>query len=63
MFNTLRATACGHDLVCVANLFPTQKQESDSFMYQTVGVEVTPLIAQCLGVPILRREIKGTSLN
>ena len=28
-----------------------------------MGVELTPLIAECLQVPILRREIGGTALN
>jgi len=32
-------------------------------MYQTVGVEIVPAIAECLGVPILRKAIKGKSLN
>ena len=32
-------------------------------MYQTVGVEITPLIAQCLNVPIVRRQISGKALN
>ena len=32
-------------------------------MYQTVGVEIVPLIAECLKVPIIRREIGGKPLN
>mmetsp|Transcript_5524 Transcript_5524/g.9413 ORF Transcript_5524/g.9413 Transcript_5524/m.9413 type:complete len:111 (+) Transcript_5524:173-505(+) len=32
-------------------------------MFQTVGVELAPLIAQCLDVPIIRRKILGKSLN
>ena len=32
-------------------------------MYQTVGVEIVPKIAECLDVPIVRREIRGSALN
>lgn len=32
-------------------------------MYQTVGVEIAPLISQCLNVPIVRREILGKALQ
>lgn len=32
-------------------------------MYQTVGVEVAPAIARCLGVPIVRRAIQGGAVN
>ena len=28
-------------------------------MYQTVGVELVPYIAECLKVPLIRREISG----
>ena len=65
IFNTVKCAAYGHELVCVANLHPKQEElgEKDSYMYQTVGVEVTPLIAQCLGVPIIRREIVGKPHN
>jgi diphthamide synthase (EF-2-diphthine--ammonia ligase) len=31
--------------------------EKDSYMYQSVGTNVSPLIAEALGVPIFRREI------
>jgi len=35
----------------------------DSYMFQTVGVEVIPLIAECMQKPLLRAPIKGTALN
>ena len=63
IFNTMKCAAHGHELLCIANLYPAEQKESDSFMYQTVGVELTPLIAQCMGVPIVRRKIAGTSVN
>lgn len=63
IFNTLRCVAHGHELVCVANLYPKQQTEQDSFMYQTVGVETVGVIGKCLGVPVIRREITGTTIN
>lgn len=62
VFNTLQCISYGHELVCVANLYP-KKGETDSYMYQTVGVEIVPKIAECLEVPIVRREITGSALN
>jgi diphthine-ammonia ligase len=35
--------------------------EMDSFMYQTVGHEAIELIAESMGLPLLRREINGNS--
>ena len=63
IFNTLQAISYGHELVCIANLYPSSNKEEDSYMYQTVGVEIAPLQAKCLEVPIVRRELKGTSKN
>ena len=53
VYNIVECVANGHELVCVANLFPAPKEEgnegkgieTDSFMYQTVGVEIAPMIA------------------
>jgi diphthamide synthase (EF-2-diphthine--ammonia ligase) len=35
----------------------------DSFMFQTVGVEIADRIAQCLEVPIVKAEIQGRSVQ
>ena len=32
-------------------------------MYQTVGVELAPLISEAMEVPLIRQEISGKSLN
>lgn len=58
IFNILQCVSYGHELVCVANLHPpseTKEKEMDSFMFQTVGVEITDYISQCLEVPIVKR--------
>ncbi|RYY88235.1 diphthine--ammonia ligase [archaeon] len=50
----------GHRLACVANLHPTEEGEHElnSFMYQSAGSTLIPAIADCLGVPLLRKPIK-----
>jgi len=67
MFNLLESIAMGHELVCVANLYPPAlpegRTELDSHMYQSVGVEIVPFIAQCLGVPLASAQITGKSVN
>ena len=46
VFNLIECVAHGHEIVCLANLHGQEAgAELDSFMYQTVGVEITPLIA------------------
>jgi diphthine-ammonia ligase len=46
VFNMALSIAYGHELVCIGNLYPKgQNSEKDSFMYQTVGVEIVPAIA------------------
>lgn len=65
VFNIMEAVACyGHELVCVANLRPEAiGTELDSFMFQTVGVEIVPYIAECLEVTLVVHTIKGESVN
>lgn len=56
MFNLMECVAYGHEIVCLANLHgPKAGDELDSFMYQTVGVEITPLIAEAMELPLYRR--------
>lgn len=63
IFNLVKCVAHGHELICLANLHPATQGETDSFMYQTVGVEIAASIASCLEVPLYRRAIAGTSLD
>lgn len=63
VMNTMECVALGHELVAVGTLRPKVAAEQDSFMYQTVGVEVVPLIAKALDVPLYSREITGGPAN
>ncbi|KAJ3185161.1 ATP binding domain 4 [Geranomyces variabilis] len=64
-FNMLNCVANGHTIVALANLRPPiaeGKDELDSYMYQTVGHDAIDMYADCMGVPLFRREITGRSL-
>ncbi|KAM1052169.1 hypothetical protein ACFX19_034210 [Malus domestica] len=53
----------GHQIVAVANLMPADDSvdELDSYMYQTVGHQIVVSYAECMGVPLFRRRIQGST--
>lgn len=64
IFSLHECVAHGHEIVCLANLHGEEVgAELDSFMYQTVGVEVAPKIAEAMDLPLLRRQLTGKALN
>jgi diphthine-ammonia ligase len=64
IYNIIECMAHGHTLIAVANLRGKEAGvELDSQMYQTVGLEIVPFIAECLEVPLIQRELQGTSVN
>jgi diphthine-ammonia ligase len=52
-------------VVLLGNLFPAEAgvEELDSHMFQTVGHTAVEAYAACVGVPMLRRRIRGASLQ
>lgn len=62
-FNIMKCIENGHEVIALANLYPVDTQELDSFMYQSVGSDVIELIGQCYGLPLYRRPISGKPLN
>lgn len=40
-YNLMCCKKEGHEIVCLANLFPYESGEIDSYMYQSVGTEGT----------------------
>ncbi|KAG7669670.1 hypothetical protein Ndes2437B_g05856 [Nannochloris sp. 'desiccata'] len=62
-FNMVLCQRYGHEVVALANLLPTQAEvdELDSYMYQTVGHQIVAAYASCMGLPLYRRKILGTS--
>lgn len=53
----------GHELVALANLRPPNSDDTDSYMYQTVGQDAIQLYAEAIGVPLFQRVISGTPIN
>lgn len=67
-YNMCKCVDHGHELVALANLYPSKpdvssSDEIDSFMYQTVGHQAIEAFADALGLPLFRGEISGTPVN
>lgn len=64
LFNMYLATKDKHNIVAIANLKPPSEQdELDSYMYQTVGHQAIELIAKALDKPLFRADITGSTKN
>ncbi|CAI4046179.1 diphthine--ammonia ligase SKDI_12G1870 [Saccharomyces kudriavzevii IFO 1802] len=65
-YNVLHCLKNNHELIALGNLYPmeSEKQELDSFMFQTVGHDLINHYSECVGVPLFRRPIlSNTSKN
>ncbi|XP_067638726.1 uncharacterized protein [Eurosta solidaginis] len=60
-YNMMQCVAEGHEIVALANLHPKDRDELDSFMYQTVGHMGIEILAEAMGLPLYRQETKGKS--
>jgi diphthine-ammonia ligase len=57
------AVAEGHELVCLANLFPPDRtSELDSYMYQCAGTEIVEAMGEAFEIPLIRRPMNGTPI-
>lgn len=77
LFSLMHCLLNGHAVVALANLHPSIKEqvqglheappirseELDSFMYQTAGHNLIPLLAKSLNLPLYRQAITGTAVN
>ncbi|KAI8098970.1 uncharacterized protein BX664DRAFT_377147 [Halteromyces radiatus] len=64
-YNMMQCVAHGHDIIALANLKPpiaSGKDELDSYMYQTVGHDAIQYYAECMDLPLYRRDIIGQPL-
>ena len=50
----------GHTLRCLGNLRPRSGDETDSWVYQTVGHSWLPKLAEAMDLPLIRRDVLGT---
>lgn len=64
-YTMMKCVEHGHEVVGIANLHPLSAavMEMDSFMYQTVGSELVPVLADALGLPLFRAPIRGVALD
>lgn len=62
-FNMVQCVAAGHEIVALANLRPSEVDELDSYMYQTVGHDAIDLYSEALGLPLYREYIRGQSIQ
>jgi diphthine-ammonia ligase len=75
LFSILHCMKNGHQCIALANLYPhdvrhdalgaqiENENDTDSYMYQTVGHSVVPLYEAALGIPLYRRPISGTAVD
>lgn len=59
IFNLVKCVQLGYEIVALANLYPVDTDELDSYMYQSVGHEMIDIIAEAMQKPLYRRAIKG----
>uniref|UniRef100_A0AAG5CXW1 Diphthine--ammonia ligase n=1 Tax=Anopheles atroparvus TaxID=41427 RepID=A0AAG5CXW1_ANOAO len=62
-YNMMQVAAEGHEVVALANLHPKDRDELDSYMYQTVGHQGIEKLAQAMELPLYRRMTRGHSIN
>eukprot|EP01116_Phalansterium_solitarium_P018598 TRINITY_DN4991_c0_g1_i2.p2 TRINITY_DN4991_c0_g1~~TRINITY_DN4991_c0_g1_i2.p2 ORF type:complete len:215 (-),score=56.56 TRINITY_DN4991_c0_g1_i2:181-825(-) len=63
-FSMMECVRMGHEIVAIANLKPEeQRDEMDSYMYQTVGHEAIAAIASCMQLPLYRKTIRGNAVR
>lgn len=59
IYNLILSVETGHNIVALAHLIPLNNEnETDSFMYQSVGFNLVPTIAKCMEIPLFQHQIK-----
>lgn len=62
-YNMMQCIAHGHEIVALAHLCPSDTDELDSYMYQTVGHNALDLYAKAMDLPLFHETIQGKPLN
>lgn len=70
IFSLLHCLANHHRVLALANVYPAvstgranDREDLNSFMYQTAGHALIPLYSMALGLPLYRQEIIGSALD
>ncbi|VDM95156.1 unnamed protein product [Thelazia callipaeda] len=63
--NLLRCIEFGHEITCIANLYPPLdgREEIDSYMYQSVAQTGLQLYSEACDLPLYRHEIRGKPIE
>ncbi|KAG8197082.1 hypothetical protein JTE90_004348 [Oedothorax gibbosus] len=61
-YNMLQCVENGHEIVALAHLKP-KEDETDSYMYQSVGHDALDLYASAMELPLFQQIIEGKPLN
>ncbi|KAJ1984203.1 hypothetical protein H4R34_000809 [Dimargaris verticillata] len=64
-YNMVQCVKDGHEIVALANAHPEPangQDELDSYLFQTVGYDGVPYIAESMDLPLYRAVIKGTPI-
>ncbi|KAL5463864.1 hypothetical protein EMCRGX_G032808 [Ephydatia muelleri] len=62
-YNMMQCVSAGHQIVALANLQPLEKDELDSFMFQTVGHEGVAAYAEAMRLPLYRKVTSGLAVK
>jgi diphthine-ammonia ligase len=68
-FSILHCQRNGHQIIALANLYPSSNdgeadmEDSESYMYQTIGHAVIPQYQDALQLPLFRQRILGSAVN
>jgi diphthine-ammonia ligase len=68
-FSILHCQHNGHRIIALANLYPASNdgeasiEDSESYMYQTIGHAVIPQYQDALRLPLFRQKILGSAVN
>ncbi|KAK1444711.1 hypothetical protein BgAZ_106170 [Babesia gibsoni] len=66
IYSIIAAQREGHEVIMLGHLKPKAEDDThelDSFMYQTIGHNIVPAIAECLDLPLIERHITGTPIG
>eukprot|EP00298_Acanthocystis_sp_HF-20_P016730 c21565_g1_i2.p1 GENE.c21565_g1_i2~~c21565_g1_i2.p1 ORF type:complete len:753 (-),score=239.29 c21565_g1_i2:83-2341(-) len=62
IFSLMECKRLGHEIICLAHLTPpTNIEELDSWMFQSVGSNLAQMMGECFQLPIYIETIKGKS--
>lgn len=64
IYNLVCCQREGHNIIALAHLIPKNRlDETDSYMYQSIGFDLIPSIAECMNLPLIQHEIQRSPEN